>query len=230
MTSKSQPSARDTRSSFLLRPSPEMHDKVKALAKENHRSINSQYLFMIQDYIDELDKESYYAHGGFDAQAKAFLAKNTVEKLIENDDIEEVKAEIDKQLPRLRQLVQEKAHYTNVLENNLFAMKTFLDNNHQLGIKLELDSIQTRANQLATQKQLLKQGHDLLHFFQPIDPQSAYEYAPHPENGIPVFFKSLSTTVRINDYIKNNFDTVITKLLEIHRLINKSNEVMAEQT
>src|SRR5690625_7376538 len=98
MTSKSQPSARDTRSSFLLRPSPEMHDRVKALAKENHRSIHSQYLFMIQDYIDELDKEYYYAHGGFESQGKAFLAKNPVKKRIENDDIDEGKAEKNKQL------------------------------------------------------------------------------------------------------------------------------------
>lgn len=217
-TRKRSPSG-EAEQKFIVRMPSAMHDRIKALAHESRRSINSQYVLMLDSWLNDLDRENYeYAPENdienFPAPEDQWQSSGV--KGLGKEEIERLRREVRETLSTLATQVERWSHRLDILETKHMAMSTLMQsqNRESADFGVLVQRVQALTVQIEQTKVQLGRAKDLLGRLYPFDPDRvAHTYGGSDGDTIN-FNKRLSDQTAQISKIRKNYRGISSVLAD----------------
>lgn len=217
---------------FLLRLPKEMRDRIKLLAAQSKHSMNTQCVFMLQSFLDDVDREEYESSSEFWERG---LLPGNQSKLVTNayssEELKEIKGRVSQALVFLRSYVKKMELWSSALETQRLTMQLALWKQGEVSVQgvvepADLDRVVREAKEVAED---LREACRLLTLLHPLDPAHIKTWVIHEQSMLPEQSSSLNETQRIDRELQKNFDKIAYALFEVHMLAKKEQTNLYEK-
>lgn len=217
---------------FLLRLPKGMRDRIKLLAAQSKHSMNTQCVFMLQSFLDDLDREEYESSS--EVWESTLLAGNQ-SKLVTNayssKDLKEIKGSVSQALVFLRSYVKKMELWSSALETQRLTMQLALWKQGEVSAegvveRADLDRVVREGKEVAED---LREACRLLTLLHPLDPAHIRTWVINEEGMLPEQSSSLNETHRIDRELQKNFVEIAYALFDVHMLAKKEQTSMYEK-
>lgn len=224
-----KPAKGEVEERFIIRMPTGMRDKIKALASEGRRSLNSQYVLMLQSFLDEIDRENYESSAGlWDALAVdvGHNAQSSAQSLVGNKTLREMKERIAHSLFFLRDYLKKTETLFSALETKHLTMQLAFWKQEEKSISglVKEEDLASVAKEIEALRENLQEARRLLNALHPVDPAHIKSWNIVAEDMLPEQFSSLNESHRIERELTKNFSTFAFTLFEVHMLAKKDED------
>gem|GEM_PF-4267634 len=212
---------------FIIRMPPGMRDRIRLLAAEGQRSLNAQYVMLLQRAIDEIERHNYEnSPEGFKAMHGIEDDERSSEPSVSEKQLREMKEQITQALAFLREYVRKKDRERNELETRRLTMQLALWKQEERSG----DGPMTQADMTKVDHEIesvsrdLQEANELLGELHLVDPARESTWSIVESGELPAPLVNVNRRLKNHRNLCEKFDWYSARLYMVHRLAEREDD------